>query len=132
MIQCIDDWWELLDAHWANILQTFIVNRADLNSVVAPDGSILDRPFAAFLENLKANRDPELVTWIQLCWGAAPDAAYIYKWPSWKEICLLCSEDWVFDPDHKEDHVHPDCIDQLKDLLIKEVERIKNDQPDET
>lgn len=38
---------------------------------------------------------------LEQIWSDAPDAPMIHQWPSWFQLCDLCSEFWVFGEESK-------------------------------
>lgn len=99
-----NEWWELLDKHWSNILQCFENAGAPMSDTSWSDG--VDKEptehefsFLVTLEKMKESRDVKMARMLNLCWLAAPDADYIHRWPSWGVLCDLCSEEWCLDPE---------------------------------
>lgn len=104
-IKTPDDWWNLLNARWSDLLRT-----------AAICGALLDGPAeSAFvttvakakpgepalrdaLERARVTRDWETVHgFLERCWAAAPDSPEIHTWPAWADLCDLCSEAGVFE-----------------------------------
>lgn len=99
-----NEWWELLDNHWGDILQCFENVGAPMDDNVWSDGIGKeaiphDYSLLVTLEKLKESRDPKMARMLYLCWLAAPDKPYIHEWKSWGVLCDLCSEEWCLDPE---------------------------------
>lgn len=101
------DWWQVLNDHWADILECAANAGANLRAPEPQFQELADlRPFVVFLEKSKADRNEEvLCRFVQRIWSAAPDRASIHSWPSWDVLCELCSEQWVFEPEPDENEV---------------------------
>ncbi len=111
IINSENDWWNVLESHWPNIIEIFYNCGAPLDEKMWSDGigipvSYHPRTFIGTLETLKMNHNGvELHHFLQLCWLAAPDKSYIHQWPSWGAFCDLCSEDWVFEPESLQENL---------------------------
>jgi hypothetical protein len=96
------DWWDLCERIWPDILEIFSNCGAELRSCEYPDGAyqepyLHDISLGELLENLKREYNgKELSRWFNLAWLSAPDRPYIHSWPNWYNFCDLCSENWVF------------------------------------
>ena len=106
-IQNKDDWWELVDTHWQNLIEIFgmflpmykpapkslYTEVSETNPQVAKN-SWLD------VERCKHERDNEkLRQYLFAAWESAPDNHSIHSIASWGVLCDLLSEDWVFQPE---------------------------------
>ena len=106
-IKTPNNWWDVLDTHWQNILDIFqnvgAPLQRDPSGRMYSDGLGLEptmhtKTLIHTLEDAKKDRDHETMhDFLQKAWSAAPDKPYIHKWPSWSALCDLCSEYWVFD-----------------------------------
>lgn len=100
-----EDWWSVVDAQWSKIIGIFQNCNAPLDGHVWRDEIFGEEVFhgktlAVMLEEAKADRDHDaLGHFLDLLWAAAPDKPYIHSWPGWGDLCDLCSERWVFDPE---------------------------------
>ena len=108
-IQSAEDWWNVCNKNWENILDIF-------HQVGAPMGRdeedrwfpdafgkpTIEHPkcLVQTMEDFKQVKNgPPLVRLFNQAWFAAPDKPEIHSWPGWNDFCNLCSEEWVFNPE---------------------------------
>ncbi len=112
-----DDWWELLDASWPDILNIFrrlvALDTYVWDETTSKDDLPLkhDHTLLQELHNLRTARNhKQLHHWLERVWGAAPDKATIHEWNSWSALCDLCSEYQVAYPPPMEQHLPEDNL----------------------
>lgn len=105
-IETQEDWWAVLEAAWDDILITTQQLGYDLNVIATDDltrdGRMVDggRTCLEDLVAAKQSRDWQRVRqYLGAFWMAAPDNPFIRDYPAWSQLCDLCSEDWVFNPE---------------------------------
>lgn len=104
-IETPEDWWNLLDEIWDDILVTTQKLGFDLGVLATEDltrdGRVLDgRTCLEDVIAAKNGRNWERVRlYLGAFWSAAPDSPWICDLPAWHQLCDLCSEDWVFNPE---------------------------------
>ena len=103
IIKTEEDWWELTEKIWPDIIEIFwnvgapMDERYFIEDLNSNEMVIHDHPLAVILENLRRDRNgKELSSWFNKAWFAAPDKSYIHGWNNWYNFCDLCSENWVF------------------------------------
>jgi hypothetical protein len=108
-IETPDDWWDVLDRSWDEILVTTQRLGFDL-SVLATEDLTRDGKMVGgknCLEDMieaKGKRDHgRILAYLNAFWAAAPDRSWIHSLPAWGRLCDLCSESWVFAPDEEEE-----------------------------
>lgn len=109
------NWWTTLDENWADLLQITCSVGVPLSKfheeTQGTNGDPLE-PLMVFLERTKKRQDHDTM-WLfwQRVWAAAPDSSKINSWPGWGTLCELCSEDWVFQDEERQEgvevSVHP-------------------------
>lgn len=72
-----EDWWELAREYRPEIMQ-----------IIADFVPVRSRA----VEDLVANKNPELWHLLQEAWWRAPDEPWIHRIPGWGVLCDLCSE----------------------------------------
>ena len=98
MIRTSDDWWGLVDLHWANLFaiigdhmqMTHAAYEVPGNASSAPTG----RDIATELVRLKECRDMRLARYFFAAWSMASES-YAWSVGSWGVLCDLLSEEWV-------------------------------------
>ena len=73
-----NEYWQIVDANWA-----------DLYNILA---TYLPKEELSKADNLRLNKDRELVDLFDDAWFAAPDHKSIHDIPGWHVLCNLCSE----------------------------------------
>ena len=99
MINTPDDWWKLLEEHWANIVSIFS-RFLPVNEPVDYEDNLVGtlEPMNVLIERAKQDRDHyTLLRYLNAAWWAAPDKPWIHDIPSWGVLCDLCSEECVFE-----------------------------------
>lgn len=88
-----DEYWQTVDKYWPqllDILLRFLPNvNSDLNS---PN---FGRKTAVIAEELRSNRNDEIVYLFDSAWASAPDDGRIHVIPCWNILCDLCSESYL-------------------------------------
>ena len=113
-----DDWWELLDASWDNIIMIFDRVGAPLHTHRWDETTSKDdlpqvhaHTLREELYNLRTTRNHErLHHWLERVWGAASDSPRIHEWPGWSQLCDLCSEYGVAYPPPMEQYLPEDNL----------------------
>ena len=105
-IRNADDWWNLCEKRWTNILDIFAKVGAPMgrseedhwwSDKVGTPSTHHDECLAQTLEDLKTARNHDaLLRLFHQAWTAAPDDVLIHSWNGWFDLCDLCSEEWVF------------------------------------
>lgn len=75
-----EQYWQLVDQHWADLINIVCVYNPDK----AEDAA-----------HYRLNQDPEIDKIFQDSWWNAPDSPSIHHIPSWNILCNLCSEAYV-------------------------------------
>lgn len=104
-IETPEDWWQILEAVWDDILIATQRLGFDLSVLATDDltrdGKMVDGKNC--LEDMiaaKNRRDwSRIRQYLGAFWSAAPDRTFIRDLPGWSQLCDLCSEDWVFNPE---------------------------------
>lgn len=98
-----DEYWQLVYDNWTDLLD-ILYSYLPMNSFeTIEEGSgkivISDKRLAIVIEQLKADRDRQLVRYFNAAFFAAPDVSSIHSIKRWHILCDLCSEEWCLDED---------------------------------
>lgn len=78
-----EEYWSIVDQYWENIFD--ILNM------------FLSKEKAVEANNMRLNKDTNIVRLFNSAWSNAPDDCSIHSIPSWHVLCDLCSESYVLD-----------------------------------
>jgi len=100
MIKNENDWWDLLDAYWGDILE-IVFHHLDPNHPAYEipgdaNSPVTGRVLHEELVYLKLKKNPKIHRYLNVSWCMASDT-YAYSVSGWSQFCDLCSENWVFD-----------------------------------
>lgn len=98
-IKTPEDWWTLFDALYAR--KSFEEIASNIYGT-APHFSVTTK----MLGVAKDLRNHDIaVEVLNTMWNDAPDKPYIHEWRDWGNLCNLCSECWVFNPEEPNEHI---------------------------
>lgn len=96
MIESPNDWWKLWIQARGDILMIADGVGMKPNEIQKTLG---EQSLSAVLNLATLNNEWKTVhTFLESLWGRAPDSPIIHTWDGWAELCDLCSEIWVHDP----------------------------------
>jgi len=104
MIKTKDDWWNIVNKNWDNILN-MAADQLDMKYIAYeqpgdPNSKILDRTILQDMIYRKVKKDPNLARYFNAIWHLASEK-YAYSKPGWGHLCDLCSEEYVlYDEPH--------------------------------
>jgi hypothetical protein len=94
-----DEWWKILNRNWDKVY-AIMCRYMDMTRRLKSNGNIR---IMDHVKKLRETLDPEIATWLERAWEAAPDRPEIHLNPGWSTFCDLCSERYVLFEDQPKD-----------------------------
>jgi hypothetical protein len=101
MIETKNDWWQIVDYNWAdllNILRRFLPLH---NHEIIASGEVVpsEQTMLEEINRLKESRDRLLCRYFFAAWDKAPECSGVHSIHGWSMLCNLLAVEYVLDDD---------------------------------